>query len=194
MNDAITENTCPAEEVAAYLDGELSVAGQEQFEGHLASCVNCSTELRRQRQLLCTLDAAFTQSSRFDLPQDFTRVVAAHAESDLSGVHNKSERRRALQLCVILALAAFALLGAASSTVVLQPARRFFHIVALVFDLIWQTLYDAAMGVGIILRMIGRAALMSPYGLGMLLTITFLIAISLLPRLIANYHRKQIIE
>jgi anti-sigma factor RsiW len=194
MNDAISENTCLAEDIAAYLDGELSVAAQEHFERHLASCADCSGELRRQRQLLCTLDAAFTQSSRFDLPQDFTRVVAAHAESDLSGVHNKSERRRAFQLCAMLALAAFALLGAASSPVVFQPARRFFHIIALVFDLIWQTLYDAAVGVGIILRMIGRAVLMSPYGLGMLLTITFLIAISLLPRLIANYHRKQIIE
>ncbi|HEY6045385.1 MAG TPA: hypothetical protein VIU65_02210, partial [Pyrinomonadaceae bacterium] len=153
-----------------------------------------SAELRRQRQLLCTLDAAFTQSSRFALPQDFTRVVAAHAENDLSGVRHKSERRRALQLCAVLALAAFALLGAASSAVVFQPARRFVQVIALVFDLVWQTLYDAAVGVAIILRMIGRAALMSPYGIGMLLTITFLIAITLLPRLIANYHRKQIIE
>lgn len=194
MSEAISENPCLAEDIAAYLDGELSVAAQEQFEGHLASCANCSDELRRQRQLLCTLDAAFTQSSRFDLPQDFTRVVAAHAENNLSGVRNKSERRRALQLCAVLALAAFALLGAASSAVVFQPARRLVQIIALVFDLFWQTLYDAAVGVGIILRMIGRAALMSPYGIGMLLTITFLIAISLLPRLIANYHRKQIIE
>jgi len=194
MKDAISEHTCMAEDIAAYLDGELSVAAQEHFESHLAGCGDCSAELRRQRQLLCTLDAAFTPSSRFDLPQDFTRVVAARAESDLSGVHNKSERRRALQLCALLALAAFALLGAASSAVVFQPARRFVQMIALVFNLIWQTLYDAAMGVGIILRMIGRAALVSPYGLGMLLTVTFLIAISLLPRLIANYHRKQIIE
>jgi hypothetical protein len=82
----------------------------------------------------------------------------------------------------------------ASRAVVFQPARRFVQIIALVFDLIWQTLYDAAVGVGIILRMIGRAALVNPHGLGLLLTLTFLIAISLLPRLIANYHRKQIIE
>jgi anti-sigma factor RsiW len=194
MNDAISEHTCPAEDVAAYLDGELSGAAEEHFEAHLAGCVDCATELRQQRQLLCTLDAAFTQSPRFDLPQDFTRVVAAHAESDLSGVRHKSERRRALQLCAMLALAAFALLGAASRAVVFQPARRFVQIIALVFDLIWQTLYDAAVGVVIILRMIGRAALVSPHGLGLLLTLTFLIAVSLLPRLIANYHRKQIIE
>jgi hypothetical protein len=194
MNDAINENACPVEDVAAYLDGELSGAAQEIFEHHLANCVDCATQLRQQRQLLCTLEAAFTQSSRFDLPHDFTRVVAAHAEGDLSGVRKKSERRRALQLCAGLALAAFTLLGAASSAVVFEPLGRFAHIVARVFDLVWQTLYDAATGVVIILRMIGRAAVVSPHGLGMLLALTFLIAVSLLPQLIANYHRKEIIE
>jgi len=194
MNDAIRENTCPLEDVAAYLDGELNGVAQEKFEDHLTSCADCAAELRQQRQLLCTLEAAFPHSSRFDLPHDFPRVVATHAESDLSGVHRKSERLRALQLCAVLALAAFALLGAASRAMVFQPISGFAQIITRVFVLLWQTTYDAAVGVGIILRMLGRAANASPYGLGMLLTLTFLIAVSLLPRLIANYHRKQIIE
>ena len=192
--NATGENTCPIEDIAAYLDGELSSAAQETFEQHLASCAVCDAELRQQRQLLCTLDAAFTPSSRFDLPQDFPRVVAAHAEGDLRGVRDKSERRRALQLCAMLALAAFALLGATSVATVFQPIRGFAQIITRVFDLLWQTMYEAGVGVGIILRMLGRAAVASPYGLGILLTLTFLIAVSLLPRLIANYHRKEIIE
>src|SRR4029453_13572203 len=179
MNDAINENACPVEDVAAYLDGELSGAAQEIFEHHLANCFDCATQLRQQRQLLCTLEAAFTQSSRFDLPHDFTRVVAAHAEGNLSGVRKKSGRRRALQLCAGLALAAFTLLGAASSAVVFEPLGRFAHIVARVFDLVWQTLYDAATGVVIILRMIGRAAVVSPHGLGMFLVLTFFIYVFL---------------
>ncbi len=194
MNDAINEHICPVEDVAAYLDGELSSASEEAFESHVAHCADCAAELRQQRQLLCTLEAAFTQPSRFDLPQDFTRVVAAHAESDMRGVRNKSERRRALQLCALLALAAFALLGATSSAVVFQPLGRFAQIIARISDLLWQTMYDAAIGVIIILRMLSRAALVSPYGLGLFLTVTFLIAVTLLPRLIANYHRKEIIE
>lgn len=194
MNHAVREKTCPAEDVAAYLDGELSGTAQETFEHHLADCVDCATELRQQRQLLCTLEAAFTPSSRFNLPKDFTRVVAARVEGDLNVVRNKSERRRALQLCAVLALAAFALLGAAARAVVFQPIRRFGQVIALVFDLLWQTMYDAAVGVAIILRMIGRVAVESPYGLGLFLTLTFLIAVTLLPRLIANYHRKEIIE
>ena len=42
--------------------------------------------------------------------------------------------------------------------------------------------------------MVGRAVLLSPYGLGFFLVLAFLIAVSLLPRLIAGYHRAQIIE
>ncbi len=194
MNDAINERICPAEDVAAYLDGELSSASEEAFERHLAECADCTTELRQQRQLLCTLEAAFTPSSQFDLPQDFTRVVAAHAESDMRGVRNKSEQRRALQLCVLLALAAFALLGATSRAVVFQPLGRFAQVIVRISDLLWQTMYDAAIGVVVILRMLGRAVVVSPYGLGLFLTLTFLIAVTLLPRLIANYHRKEIIE
>jgi predicted anti-sigma-YlaC factor YlaD len=192
--NATGENTCPIEDVAAYLDGELSGAAQDTFEPHLASCAVCAAELRQQRQLLCTLDAAFSHSSRFGLPQDFSRVVVAHAESDLRGVRDKSERRRALKLCAMLALAAFALLGATSVATVFQPIRGVAQIITRVFDLLWQTMYEAAVGVGIILRMLGRAAVAGPYGLGILLTLTFLIAVSVLPRLIANYHRKEIIE
>lgn len=194
MNNAVTEKACPVEDVAAYLDGELSGAAQQTFENHLANCPDCAAELRQQRQLLCTLEAAFTRTSRFDLPKNFTRVVAAHAEGDLNVARNKSERRRALKLCAVLALAAFALLGAAARALVFQPIRRSGQVAALVFDLLWQTMYDAAVGVAIILRMTGRVALESPHGFGLLLALTFLIAVSLLPRLIANYHRKQIVE
>lgn len=192
--NATHENACPAENVAAYLDGELSGLGVEDFEAHLAECRDCATELRSQRQLLCTLEAALSDAPHFKLPQNFTRIVAARAESDLSGMRDKVERRRALKMCAVLALAAFALLGATSGVMVFQPVRGFAQMIARLSDLLWQTMYDAAVGVGIILRMISRAAVASPYGVGVLLTLAFLIAVSLLPRLIANYHRTEIIE
>lgn len=195
MNLSSTENgTCPTEDVAAYLDGELSVAATEDFEAHLAGCPDCNAELLTQRQLLCTLEAAFNGSRRINLPPNFTRVVAAHAESNLRGVRNRTEGWRSLQLCAMLALAAFALLGTASSVMVFQPIRGFVQILARVSDLIWQTVYDAALGAGIIMRMIGRGALENPHGLGLLAALAFLVAVSLLPRLIVNYHRTQTIE
>ena len=188
------QNICPREELAAYLDGELSGTAREHFEAHVAECSECASELRSQRQLLCTLDAAFSSSSRTELPKNFTRVVATHAEHNLRGLREKSERQRALQLSALIAVAAFALLGAASGALVLQPARNSFRIVARVFEVLSQAVLEAAEGLAIVGRMIGRAAVASPYGFGAVIALVFIGSIVLLPRLIASYHRTQIIE
>lgn len=188
------KNICPREEIAAYLDGELSGTALEHFEAHVAECSACAGEMRSQRQLLCTLDAAFGGSSRIELPENFTRVVATHAEHNLRGLRDKSERRRAVQLCAMLALTGFALLGAASGALVLQPARNSFRIVARVSEVLSQAILEAAEGFAIVGRMIGRAAVASPYGLGAAIAFVFIGSIFLLPRLIASYHRTQIIE
>ena len=188
------KNICPREEIAAYLDGELSGVALEHFEAHLTECSECAGELRSQRQLLCTLDAAFSNSSRITLPENFTRIVATHAEHNLRGLREKSERRRALQLCALLAVTAFALLGAASGALVFQPARNSFRIVARLLEVLSQAVLEAAEGFAIVGRMIGRATVASPYGFGALIAIVFIGSICLLPRLIASYHRTQIIE
>ena len=187
-------NGCPREDVAAYLDGEMSGNALENFEEHLKVCTDCAAELRTQRQLLCTLDVAFNGSRAFELPHDFTRAVAAHAESDLSGMRKKSERRRALKLCAVLALVSFALLGAAARALILDPIRTFLRVAESLLDLVGRTVYDAGTGVAVIVRVVSRAIVFAPHGLGLLLLLTFVIALSLLPLLIVRYHRAQIIE
>ena len=124
----IGPRSCQLEDVAAYLDGELDGVVLETFEAHLNMCPDCATELRAQRQLLCTLDFALNEPRPFALPHNFTQVVAAHAGSDLSGMRKQGERRRALQLCAILALVSFGLLGAAARTLVFDPARSFVRV------------------------------------------------------------------
>jgi anti-sigma factor RsiW len=188
------KNICPREETASYLDGELSGIELEHFEAHLSECSECAGELRSQRQLLCTLDAAFSSSARIKLPENFTRVVATHAEHNLRGLREKSERRRAVQLCALLAVTAFALLGAASGALVLQPARNSFRIVTRLLEVLSQAVLEAAEGFAIVGRMIGRAAVAGPYDFGALIAFVFIGSIFLLPRLIASYHRTQIIE
>jgi len=185
---------CPREDVAAYLDGELDGDALERFESHVAECKPCASELRRQRQLVCTLDAAFNSEARFDLPAEFTRVIAAHAESDLRGLRSKTERHRAAQLCALLGLAAFALLGAASSGLLFQPARNFLRLFARVLELFWRTSSDATESLGIILHVLARGAIGSPYIWPALIGLTLIVAVSLLSRLIGRYHRNQIIE
>jgi anti-sigma factor RsiW len=191
---AIEEQDCQLEDIAAYLDGELDGVALESFEAHLKTCAACATELRTQRQLLCTLDFALNESRPFALPHDFTRVVAAHADSDLSGMRKQGERRRALQLCAILALVSFGLLGAASRTLIFDPARSSVRVAGSLLGLLWQTLYDAGTGIAVIVKVVGRAIVFAPHGLGLFLGFAFIISISLLPLLIARYHRAQIIE
>jgi anti-sigma factor RsiW len=191
----LNENqNCPREEIAAYLDGELDSNALNSFEAHVAQCSDCATELRSQRQLLCTLEAAFGSARHIELPDNFTRVVAVHAENDMRGLRHRVERRRALQLCAALLVAAFMLLGAASNSLIFQPARAFLRITASAFDMFLRTVADAAEGVTIIARMIARTSITSPHGFGILIALVFVIAISLLPRLIANYHRTEFIE
>jgi len=192
MNDF--RETCQLEDVAAYLDGELSEAGVNRFEDHLRSCLDCAKELRAQRQLLCTLDVAFNGNRSFQLPHDFTRIVTARAESDLSGMRNKHERRRALKLCAVLALVSFALLGAAARTVVFDPLSTLFRISRTVLQLAWQAGSEMVMSVTVLVRVIVRAVLLEQNGLGLLMLVAFLIAISVLPFLLVKYHRAQTIE
>jgi anti-sigma factor RsiW len=194
MSPSNENQGCPREEIAAYLDGELDSNALNSFEAHVEQCGDCATELRSQRQLLCTLEAAFGSARHIQLPHNFTRVVAAHAENDMRGLRHKGEWRRALQLCAALLIAAFMLLGAASNSLIFQPARAFLRITASALDVLLRTVADAAEGVTIIARMIARTSIASPHGFGVLIALVFVIAISLLPRLIANYHRTEFIE
>ena len=194
MNLSPQTNECQLDDVATYLDGELSGESLRDFESHLATCSGCATELRTQRQLLCTLDVAFNDSASFKLPHDFTRVVSAHAGGNLGGVRWKGERRRALQVCAVLALVSFALLGAAARVLVLEPAQSFFRLAGVFLDIAWRMIYDAGTGMVVIVRVLGRAIVFDSHGLGLAVLLGFILSVSLLSLLIARYHRAQIIE
>lgn len=190
----IEKQICPSEDIAAYLDGELDASAIDRFESHVAQCETCSPELRRQRQLVCTLDAAFNSQAKFDLPVDFMRMIATRAESDLRGVRSKTERHRAAKLCAILGLMAFAILGAAASSVVLQPLRNALQLFTRLFELLWQAASDATESLAIILRVLTGGMTGNPYVWPLLIGLTLIVAASLLTRLIGRYHRRQIIE
>lgn len=194
MDEFVSTDACQLEDVAAYLDGELSSDAIYRFEDHLESCVHCESELRAQRQLLCTLDVAFSDSRSFDLPNNFTRVVTARAENDLSGVRDKREGRRALQLCAALALISFALLGAATRAIVWDPLQSFLKVTRALLDLSWQVISEAGSSAALLIRVIGRAVLSGQNGGAPLLILAFFISVSGLLLLIAKYHRAQIVE
>jgi anti-sigma factor RsiW len=194
MNASTDHLVCHTEQIAAYLDGELDGNLSTLLEEHLKECARCTAELTEQRQLLCAFDSALGQSGELPLPKDFARIVAAHAESDMSGVRERAEHKRALRYCVLLAAASFALLGAAASNMVFGVGRAILHRVSGVFDLVWTTAYDAVAGVAVISRVVSKGFIPQSYLAGFVVFLLLALAVVLLSRLIANYHRTRLSE
>jgi predicted anti-sigma-YlaC factor YlaD len=180
------------EDIAAYLDGELDCAARSEVEQHLKECSPCASCLREQRRLLRTLDFALSDDPLLRLPANFPQIVAAHAQSDMSGLRRPSEHRRALRICVALFAGSLILLGgAAMSDTVLRPIIRMGSL----FDLLWQLFRSVGTGISIILRAASRHFLFDSHPLGLLLALLlFISALALLPRLIISYHRQGAIR
>ncbi len=199
MSDDKTTNnrrSCQRDEIAAYLDGELDTRAGMLFEEHAKECSTCAADLSEQRRLLCALDFALGgDDPGLALPRNFARVVAKRAESDMSGMRQRHERRRAFRLCAGLALLSFLLLGGASlSASVLVPVRAVTRYASSIFGLVWNALYDIGTGVAVVLRAIARHFIFDLHPLNLLVLLLFAVALVLLPRLIVNYHRRQITE
>jgi hypothetical protein len=184
------QRDCQLEQIASYLDGELDSAASSLFEGHVRECSRCASELGEQRRLLGALDSVLSRSSDLPLPKNFARIVATHAESDMSGMRERGERGRALRLCAILAAASLALLGVATRAYVFNFVRKIGRPIAVVLDLFWNTIYDAVTGLAVISRVLSKSFVPGSLAGFLLLAL----AVLLLSRLIASYHRTRLIE
>ena len=187
------EKICGRNLFAAYVDGELDTGLTLLFEDHLESCAECRAELRAHRLLVCELDAAMSESAEIPVPVDFSRMVAARAASDMRGVRTRSENRKALTICVVLALVGFALLGAAARNTVFMVAERFVVTVFGLADFAGTSAYDAVAGFAVVIRVLSKKVIIESGSLGPLVGLLAL-AILILSRLIANYHRSRATE
>ena len=187
------EKICERNLIAAYVDGELEADVTELFEDHLESCAPCRSELRAHRLFVCELDAALTDSGEIPVPAEFSRMVAARASSDMRGVRTRSEHRKALGICLILALGGFALLGGTARDAIFLIAGKFLSTCVSVAGFVWTMIYDAVAGLAVIFRVLGRKIIVESGSLGPVLVLLAL-AIVVLSRLISNYHRPSATE
>ncbi|HKC62461.1 MAG TPA: zf-HC2 domain-containing protein [Pyrinomonadaceae bacterium] len=195
MNIAQNRTACRNEEIAAYVDGDLDVQRCALFEEHVAECDVCAKELKVQQSILRELDSALAEDVFVEMPVNFAQVVAARAKSDLSGVRERHERRRAFRLCVVLAALAVALLGtAAVSESIFAPLRVVWRCCVAIFTFLGHALYDLGAGLAVISRGLGFHLLFESRGLGLLLVLLFVTALFMLRRLIAGYHRARAID
>lgn len=168
------EQTCPRTEIAVYVDGELSPHQELVLEQHLAACETCRTELNEQKKLLCALDFLLEEKpSEIKIPENFAKVVATRAESNVSGLRNREERKRAVFLCASLGLIALVGLGAEAKTVFAASAVIFEQIIALAV-FVGHLTYDVAFGIVVILRSLANQTVVST-ALVMVFLIGFLI-------------------
>lgn len=190
INDEAFEKTGACLDVAAYLDGELDAAQGARFEQHTKHCAPCATALREQRRLLCVIDAAFGDAQRqLQLPANFTQVVKARAQSDMSSVRHRSERRRALVLCAGLAALSFALLGWQAWDALFSPLRAVAGVLKMMLDMAAHVVGEAVAGIALVLRVLGGQLLEEPSAFRTALYVALALAVFLLFRLIGSYHR-----
>jgi hypothetical protein len=176
------------EEIAAYLDGDLDASACTLFEQHLLECRLCNSELNAQRLFMRELDASLTLTPDLPVPSNFAQIVAARAASDMSGLRDGIEHKLAFRFCLILALAAFTLLGLAATKAIFFSGLAVANQIFGILGLLWTTLYDLAVGLTVISRVISGGLIPeSPFaGLAALLLALGIVLLSLM---ISSYHK-----
>ncbi len=147
------KNDCPFDDLAAYIDGELSSAGEIELEAHLASCQSCSFELNEQKRFLRELESSLHSEPNLELPANFTKLVVANAESTVSGLRRPGERFNALFICITLGLFVLFASGAEASRVI-AGISHFADQFAAVAGFFGHLVYSLFLGIVIILRTI----------------------------------------
>jgi anti-sigma factor RsiW len=189
---AVQQISCDEKLIAAYIDGELETAKRLVVDRHLDDCVHCREELRMHRMFVCELDSVLAQSD-VAVPVDFSRQVAARATSDLRGIRSVSENTKAFAFCVVLALTALALLSDASRFTAVRSAREVLRTIIGTLAVLLSAFYDMVASVTVISRVVSRKLIVESNSLGLLLVL-FALAILLLFRMIARYHRTGAIQ
>jgi predicted anti-sigma-YlaC factor YlaD len=162
------ETICSHSDIAAYLDGELDNVSELRLEMHLAGCDDCFNALSEQKLVLCALNAALDGREEIELPVNFARKVAIHAESGVNGLRKREERTMAVLLCIIMfvVICIVAIGGGVSD--VPQFLDDGAKMISSVGTVIGTVFYNAGLGMVVIVRTLTRYLFSdsSSYGFG----------------------------
>lgn len=191
LQTAKTESICSRQQIIAYVDGDLSPREELVLEKHLAVCKNCAEELNEQKKLLLALDFVLDENEReFDLPEEFTKIVVANAESNVSGLRRPQERFKAFFVCAALFLLILFGLGRESGDA-LNNSGQFLSQIWAVGGFAFELIHDLAVGITVILRSLShRFIFNSAISLGILL-VFFIFTTLILTRWFAREYRTQ---
>jgi len=192
----VTSNNhiCEPEHIAAYIEGDLDSSARIALEEHIKECDRCVLELQEQRRFMCELDSAFRSPLELAVPTNFAQVVAVHAESDMRGVRDAAEHKRALQFCILLGLASFVLLGAAASKAEIAGVASTINQAMGILGLIARSVYEAAAGLVSMARLVSRSFMSASPIVEISGLLVIAVAVGLLSRLIIRYHRSRLVD
>lgn len=182
------QDDCPRSEIAAYLDGELSPRAELELELHFAGCPNCSAELNEQKKLLCALDFALENEDQIELPENFTKVVVANAESNVQGLRCPRERNRALLVCAALFGLIFIGLGAETSQTFASfgtITEKFLAVGGFFVHLV----HDISIAAAVIFRAFSLQFVFNSTISAVLLGICFVVSFLIFSRLMSRHRR-----
>ncbi|CAN5523012.1 hypothetical protein BH10ACI1_BH10ACI1_27640 [soil metagenome] len=185
---AHSNEVCPREEIAAYIDGEIAPRRELELEMHFAVCHSCSNELNTQKKLLCALDSIMLPETEVELPPDFTKVVVTKAESNVSGLRRPQERRNALFICAALFLPLLIGFGAETGTVLITFGK-FGEQVLAVSGLVFHLIYDVSVGMSVILRSITNQIAFNSITSAIFLLMFLIISLVAASSLVTRFNR-----
>lgn len=111
MKDNSEIEVCPNDDLAAYLDGELTAKAADAIEKHVDACDACGRALADQRRFLAALSASLDSGNEIVLPANFTKKIVSNAESSVIGLRRQNEWFTAVFIAVALFFFAIFALG-----------------------------------------------------------------------------------
>ena len=178
-----TKTACLTDDIAAYVDGELTPEREMELDIHFAACPRCLNELNEQKRFLRQLEFSLHEEQSLELPPDFTKLVVANAESSVSGLRRPGERYNALFIIVGLSLFVLFASGAEAGRV-LSGLSSLADQLAAVAGFFGHLIYSLFLGVVIVLRTIGSHASVDAFSVLALLAISILILTALSRRVL----------
>jgi len=185
---ATIQTSCPREEIAAYVDGEIGSREELELEMHFAVCKPCTEELNSQKKLLCALDSFCLNEREIELPENFTKIIVTTAESNVSGLRRPQERRKALFICSALFLLVLLGLGGEIDSV-FGTFGKFAEQFAAVVGFVAHLIYSIAYGITVILRSLSSQFLFNSAVSFGFIAVFFLISVLTLSRLVIRHRR-----
>jgi hypothetical protein len=187
--EKIEGSDCPRQEIVEYIDGELSSREEFDFELHLAGCQICVEELNAQKKVSTSLEIMLEdESSQIQLPENFTKIVTAKAESNLSGLRSPKERSRGLFICAILFLLIIFSFGINGETVLFAYEKFTVQFLA-VGGFVLHLFYQLALGISATFGSLCVKFIFSSTLTLLSIITTFVIASMILSRMIFRFNR-----